>query len=131
MSIHIIKGPNIQKKGLIPLMKAIWDNPNLSFQAKGLIAYCMTMSGIEELDVVKLSKSIGIGRGSTYGAIYECIEHGYAYRAQHRKDTGGFGGFHTYISCSREDIKYVKKHYAQLDGCPEEYEDKITTFNEI
>jgi|SRR6478609_341307 len=130
MSIIIIRGEKTRNTGFQKVLECVWENPNLSIKAKGLITYCLTKPATEAIDIPKISKSLGIGRDSARASINECIDMGYAYRRQFRSENGLIGRTYTWISGSKEDIRNLRKNYEECEGIVEE-KDKITAFNEI
>jgi len=79
------------------IQKSVLEDPNLSFKAKGLWAYCMSRPNHWEFHVSHLAKVSKEGRDAIYSAINELEEQGYVKKVQ-RRSNGRFVGFDYEVS---------------------------------
>lgn len=71
---------------------------NLSWKAKGIITYIMSLPENWQLNISDLKNRSKDGRDSTANGINELIENGYCLRVKQRNSTGTFGGFDYSVS---------------------------------
>lgn len=76
----------------------------LSWKAKGLITYIMSLPDDWEINLKDLCNRSKDGRDSTSSALNEIIENNYGFRTQERKEGGLFTGYDYTIS----DIKVIQ-----------------------
>lgn len=84
----------IQKKAknFLILDKTCLHDEQLSWKAKGLHTYLMSLPDDWQVRVKDLVKRSKEGRDALYGALRELMVAGYVTRFQERKENGSFGG---------------------------------------
>ena len=92
-------------ENFVILHKGALENPNLSFKAKGLWAYCMSRPDNWEFHVSHLATVSLDGEDAVYSAIKELIENGYCERIQ--ENNGRFGKMDYYIHETPIGIKEI------------------------
>ena len=75
-----------------------FNDPGLSWKAKGLLAYLLTKPDNWQVNVEQLRKASSNGRDSIYTALKELIAARYIVRVQKRKEKGRTGGYDYIIS---------------------------------
>jgi hypothetical protein len=86
-----------QSNYVVILNNTVLADPNLSFKAKGIWAYCMSKPDDWEFYVSQIVKSSKEGEKSIYSGLKELEKHGYLKKIQSR-DRGKFKEFHYVIS---------------------------------
>lgn len=76
----------------------------LSWKAKGIIIYVMSLPDDWQLHISELFKHARDGRDSTYNGIRELIDRGYCRRSDVRDSRGMFAGYEYTISDRREFV---------------------------
>lgn len=87
MSVFRVKK---HQKNYVVINKVALENPNLSFKAKGLWAYCMSRHDDWEFHIAHLKTVSKEGEDAIYSAIKELISEGYAEKQQDNSK-GKFG----------------------------------------
>ncbi|MBE3085166.1 MAG: hypothetical protein IMZ64_02985, partial [Bacteroidetes bacterium] len=96
--------------------KSLWDS-NLSLEAAGLWARCLSRPDDWEINVKELKTSCKCGENRIYKLLNELIKFGYVYRSQHRTRKGNksvYGKFQYLVFESKEDMEDFKESL-QLD----------------
>ena len=75
---------------------------NLSWKAKGIIIYVMSLPADWHLHLSELAKHAKDGRDATYNGVRELIEHGYCKRTEIRDSRGMFSGYEYMVSDMKE-----------------------------
>lgn len=78
-------------KDFVILHKAVLNDPNLSFKAKGLWAYLMGLPDDWQINSLELAKHSSDGRDSIRNGLRELEQNGYAQKIKPTNDNGQFG----------------------------------------
>lgn len=81
MTVYRVK----HQKNYVVISKEVLENPNISFKAKGLWAYCMSRPDDWVFNITHLSKISQDKKESVYAAIKELENEGYITKSQQRK----------------------------------------------
>jgi|GEM_PF-1403507 hypothetical protein len=93
----------------VQINKKVFDDPNLSLKAKGLIGFCLSKPDHWVFRINHLEKVLKEKEKALYSTLNECINQGYALRFQHRQKNGDFGLWETIVSDSKEEIQRLIK----------------------
>ncbi len=75
---------------------------NLSWKAKGIVIYIMSLPADWHLHLSELAKHAKDGRDATYNGVRELIDNGYCKRTEIRDSRGMFSGFEYMVSDVKE-----------------------------
>lgn len=106
MSVIRIK----KTENYVVLAKECLENPNLSFKAKGLWAYCMGRPNDWEFKIIHLIKVSKDGEDAIYSAIKELEQEGYCKKMQPNKN----GKFQS-VDYEMYEVSILKKCLPQPD----------------
>lgn len=88
MSVFRVK----HQRDYVVIHKGALENPNLSFKAKGLWAYCMSRPDDWHFHISHLKTVSKEGEDAIYSAVKELISEGYCHRMQPNKGKGEGNG---------------------------------------
>jgi len=80
-----------KREAYVVLDKGFLNNPNLSWQAKGLLAYMLSLPNDWVFNIRDLSGRSKNGRDATRSTVDELVSAGYIDKQQHRAERGKFG----------------------------------------
>jgi hypothetical protein len=110
--MQLIRSIKDRANPYVQINKQVFNDSNLSLKAKGFIGHCLSQKDGWEFHVSQLCTVLREGERAIYSTITECIDQGYAFRFQIRKN-GAISGCITIISDSKEEIERVKKETAE------------------
>lgn len=93
------------QKNYVVINKEALEDPNLSFKAKGLWAYCMSRPNDWEFHVSHLAQVSKDGEDAIYSAIKELVKEGYCDRVQGKEN-----GRYTSVDYLIREIKIILPH---------------------
>jgi DnaD/phage-associated family protein len=98
-----------RKNPFVQIDKAVFNDPNLSWKAKGILGYLLSKPDDWKTYVSDLVKRSKDGRDAVSKGLLELEEHGYLVKWQKRKDGGQFGGYNYEVFEYPEDACEYKK----------------------
>ena len=101
----IIRGPKNRENPYAQISKFALGDPNLSWKAKGILAYLLTLTDNWVIRPKEIQRHAKDGRDSIYSGLNELIEAGYLVREQKRNDSGVF-----------RQITYILHEFPLLDS---------------
>ncbi|MCR3758906.1 DnaD domain protein [Clostridium felsineum] len=93
-----------KRQSYVVMNKEALQNNNLSWKAKGLLAYLLSLPDNWQIYVDELSKHSRDGRDSTLTALKELIKARYIYREQIRGSNGKFGRYRYVVYESPKNV---------------------------
>jgi hypothetical protein len=82
-----------KKTPYVVINKEFLSNPNLSWKAKGILAYMLSLPDDWQIYETEIMKHSIDGRSSTSAGIKELIKAGYIERTQNKTEKGKFSGY--------------------------------------
>jgi DnaD/phage-associated family protein len=103
-----------RKNPFVQIDKAVFNDPKLSWKAKGILGYLLSKPDDWKTYVTDLVKRSKDGRDAVSAGLLELEEHGYLVKWQERQEGGKFGGYNYEVFEYPEDaIEYKKELEAQ------------------
>jgi len=82
----------IKQKNFVAVSKALFEDPSLSFKAKGIAIYLLSKPDDWNANVINLQNNSTDGRDAVYSGIKELIDAGYMEKKAKRNEAGEFLG---------------------------------------
>lgn len=85
----LIRTSKDKKNPYVMINKSVFEDPNLSLKAKGLLGYCLSKPDGWHFNVHHLASVLKEGKQAIYSGFNELIENGYCVREQAREEQKG------------------------------------------
>jgi predicted lipase len=112
----------VKNKNYVSIHTGFLNDKNLSFRAKGLMAYCLSRVDDWEFHISHLATVSKEGRDSTYAAVKELIQHGYIVRQLSRNKGKFEKGFYEIHEVPQVQEQPIKPEQQPVTGNPEAVE---------
>ena len=86
----IQRGRHDREHPYVIIARSSMQDPTISFKARGLLAYLLTMPDDWKTSVRQVAQANGVGKDQVYSALKELIEAGYAARIETKDEAGRF-----------------------------------------